>query len=57
MVKRRNSPYAPHDRQAKTRTTMDCTPHMVAPDEREVRPARMVAKMWSPNNVEGGFFL
>ncbi len=28
MVKRRNSPYASHDRNAKTRVPIDCTPQM-----------------------------
>ena len=33
MVKRRNSPYASHDRTARTRVPIDCTPCMVPPPQ------------------------
>jgi hypothetical protein len=57
MVKRRNSPYAPHDRTARIRVPMNCTPHALAPAEPRVKVVNRAAKPWSPNNPSGGFFI
>jgi hypothetical protein len=59
MTKRRNSPYAPHDRRAARRVTMDCTPALLAPG-RITRPQGGVdagAALWSPAAPSGGFIL
>ena len=56
MVKRRNSPYAPHDKAARTRVPIDCTPGMVPAADGPVGAARREpARMWSANNPQGGF--
>lgn len=58
MVKRRNSQYAPHDRQAPTRVPTDFTPTTVAPREptRRTRPPRKDLHLWSAANPGGQFF-
>ena len=58
MVKRRNSPYAPHDRRALTRVPIDSTPATIAPrtQTHRPRPPRMASRRWSAVNVAGTFF-
>jgi hypothetical protein len=58
MVKRRNSPYATHDRSARTRVPIDCTPSAIDPPAR--RPALRRAKpgtVWSLENPSGRFII
>jgi hypothetical protein len=56
MVKRRNSPYAPHDKAAKTRVQIDVTPGIVPRADGPPEPARhRPPRMWSAGNPEGRF--
>jgi hypothetical protein len=58
MVKRRNSQYAPHDRQAPTRLPIDSTPVALKPrtPTRRTRPPRIDPRLWSATNPKGDFF-
>ena len=58
MVKRRNSPYASHDRTAKTGVPIDCTPSMVPTDPPAGTDRPRVASpagLWSVRNPLGRF--
>jgi hypothetical protein len=57
MVKRRNSHYAPHKRDAKTRVPIDCTPSMLGPMPRSPKKRRLPTQpvAWSRENPYGSF--
>ena len=57
MVKRRNSPYASHDRNARTQVPIDCTPAMLGPMPRRTTAQRAPPRFWSPDNPSGGMAL
>ena len=60
MVKRRNSPYASHDRTAKTNVPIYCTPCMVPAADAAVKARQHKPKpagLWSEKNPLGGFIL
>jgi hypothetical protein len=57
MVKRRNSPYASHDRSARTRVPIDCTPSILLPMPRTVTIKVALPQLWTPTNVAGHFFI
>jgi len=58
MVKRRNSPYASHDRSLPTRVPIDRTPTMVGPMlMTNVKRKAVNDEHWSPGNPDGRFFI
>jgi hypothetical protein len=57
MVKRRNSQYAPHDRQVATRVHVDFTPQPSLGPPGKPLPRAARRTLWSVSSPNGAFFI